>query len=137
MWAFGDSSARRAGCAALVAILAILAVGLLAVGQARAATASVSITSPTESSTVKGTVKITATAAAGAGDHVNTVVFYDGPSTIGTFDCEGAQPCVATESWSATGLSGTHSLTARAFTAEGGSATSAAVSVSVESPPPS
>ncbi len=140
MWALDWYSTRlaRVGAGALTAAgIAFALVLLLGVASAHAAaTASVAITSPTEGSTVKGTVTITAVASAGAGDHPTSVVFDDGASEIGSVDCEGSNPCTATERWHASGLSGTHTLTAHAYTEEGGSAASAGVSVDVVSPPP-
>jgi hypothetical protein len=79
---------------------------------------------------------IHATATAGAGDHPTTVIFYDGVNQIGSYNCETQQPCTASTSWPATGLSGTHSLTAKVSTGGGLSSTSPPVTVMVISPPP-
>jgi hypothetical protein len=110
----------------------------LAPGAARAETPppTVAITGPTEGSMVKGVVTIDATARAGAGDHIGSISFYDGVNHIGDYYCENQESCTASVHWEATGLSGPHSLTARADTEAGLSTTSAPVTVTVVSPPP-
>jgi len=98
---------------------------------------TIALTSPAQGATVKGVVTITATANAGSGDTPTSVAFYDGVNHIGEdYDCENQDPCMASIKWEATGLSGTHSLTARVETNEGLSSTSAPVQVIVTSPPP-
>ena len=95
-----------------------------------------SITAPAADSTVKGTVAVTASAAAVDGDTMASITFYDGVDQIGTGTCQSQPTCTASVSWKATGLSGQHSLTARARTSTSLTTTSAAVLVNVESPPP-
>lgn len=85
---------------------------------------------------VKGTVTVTATAAAGSGDYVSSITIYDGVNSVGSGSCQSQPTCTVSVNWKATGLTGQHSLTARASTGAGLSTTSAAVVVNVESPPP-
>jgi Bacterial Ig domain len=99
-------------------------------------TPTISITSPTAGSTVMGDVTITATATAGPGDYPNYISYRDGVNDIGSTNCEGQRTCTTSIKWPATGLSGQHTLTAYVATSEGGSATSAPVTVTVVSPPP-
>jgi Bacterial Ig domain len=118
----------------LLFALVVAAVGL-ASGQAFAA--SVSITSPSAGATVKGTVAITAQATANGGDTMSSITFYDGVNFIGSISCQGQQSCTATINWRATGLTGAHTLTARTDTRNNDRTTSAGVTVTVETPPPS
>jgi hypothetical protein len=97
---------------------------------------SVSVTTPTNGSTVKGTVTVTASATAGSGDSMSSISFYDGVNYINDGSCQGQSTCTVSVQWKATGLSGQHSLTARAYTNAGLSSTSGAAVVNVESPPP-
>lgn len=103
---------------------------------------TVAITAPSAGSTVEGLVTIAATATAGAGENVTSITFYDGANRIEGYECqERQQSCTASIKWEATGLSGVHSLTARAQTSgveisENQSATSAPVAVTVVSPAP-
>jgi hypothetical protein len=97
---------------------------------------AIAITSPGAGETVKGTVHVEATATASAGDYPTAIVFYDGVNEIARVNCQNQQSCTASVEWHATGLSGQHSLTAEAETNEGAKATSAAVPVTVVSPPP-
>lgn len=103
---------------------------------ARPAAPTIVIVSPTSGATVEGNVRITATSTAGAGDVPTSITFYDGVNNIGTEQCEGQQTCTTSIEWEATGLSGSHALTAGVTTEEGLSTTSAPVSVTVLSPPP-
>jgi hypothetical protein len=105
-------------------------------GSSTASPPSVAITSPTSNSTVKGTVTVTASATAGAGDYMSKISIYDGANHVGDGDCNDQPSCVVSVQWKATGLSGQHSLTAKAYSEEGLSTTSVAVPVNVESPPP-
>ncbi len=129
---------QRLQAPVLVALLASvwLLAALPSAARSQPSAPTIAITSPATGATVKGTVAITATATAGAGDHPSEVVFYDGVNDIGDVDCQSQQSCVASINWHATGLSGQHSLTARVQTEEGLSATSVAVVVTVVSPPP-
>jgi Bacterial Ig domain len=95
---------------------------------------TIAITSPSAGETVKGTVRIEATATAGAGEYPRYIAFYDGVNEIATEDCQDQQSCTASVEWSATGLSGQHSLTAKVETNEDIAATSTAVIVTVVSP---
>jgi Bacterial Ig domain len=124
-------TAVRIGVAALAALLL-----LPATAYASSPTPSVAIVSPAQGATVKGTVAIEATATAGAGDTMNEIEVFDGANEVGNFGCEDQPTCRGTVQWRATGLSGTHTLTARAYGLAGGSATSVPVSVTVVSPPP-
>lgn len=88
---------------------------------------TVSITSPAANATLAaGTVAITATAAAGAGFNLTiaSVQFFVDGTSVGT-----AMTSPYTVNWTA--AAGTHSLTAKATDNVGGSATSAAVMVTV------
>jgi hypothetical protein len=122
------------------ATLSLIVVCLLALAFASTAIAAsaptVTITSPVVGATVKGTVRIEADATAGAGAYPTGVTFYDGVNEIEHVRCEAQQSCIATTEWNATGLSGQHSLTAEVETNEGATARSAAVPVTVISPPP-
>jgi hypothetical protein len=97
---------------------------------------TIAITSPGAGETVKGTVHIEATATANPGAYPTYIEFYDGVNEIARVDCQDQQSCTVSAEWPATGLSGQHSLTAEAETNEGATATSAAVPVTVVSPPP-
>lgn len=98
---------------------------------------AIAITSPVASATVKGTVRIEATATASPGDYPTSIAFYDGVNNIGSMNCQKQQSCSTSVEWHATGLSGQHELTARVETNEDQSAASAVVMVTVVSPPPS
>ncbi len=121
-----------------VGLLSVVAALSLAPLTARGASSppTIAITGPTEGSTVKGAVTIDAIGRASAGDHLTTISFYDGVNHIGDFECENQESCTASIKWEATGLSGSHTLTAQANTSDGSSATSAPVTVTVVSPPP-
>jgi hypothetical protein len=97
---------------------------------------TVAITSPSAGATVKGTVTVTATATSAAGDYMSSIAIYDGVNSVGSDSCQSQVTCTASVNWAATGLSGSHSLTARARSGSGETSTSAAVVVNVESPPP-
>ena len=97
---------------------------------------TVAITAPAANATVKGTVAITAQATAGSGDTMSGITFYDGANSIGSSNCQSQPTCTVTVQWRATGLSGAHTLEARATGNAGGSATSTDVVVTVVSPPP-
>lgn len=103
---------------------------------AAASPPSVTITSPTAGATVKGTVRVEATATASPGDYPTNITFYDGVNEIGQASCQGQQSCTGSVEWQATGLSGQHSLTAHVDTNENQSATSQPVVVTVVSPSP-
>jgi hypothetical protein len=125
----------------LLTIAALLCIAGAATPQAHAEGPApvVAITSPIAGSTVKGTVTITAKATAtGASDHPTSITFYDGANEIGFVSCgnSGQRECTVSESWRATGDTGTHTLTATADTNENSSATSEPVMVTVLSPPP-
>jgi hypothetical protein len=117
--------------------VATLALALCCAPAASAASPpSVSILKPEAAATVQGTVTVEATATASPGDYPTHIAFFDGATQIGVANCPGLETCVVSIEWHATGLSGPHSLTATAQTNEGQHATSAAVAVSVVSPPP-
>ncbi len=97
---------------------------------------TIAIVAPGSGETVKGTVQVEATAIAGPGEYPRDITFYDGVNQIATVDCQAQQSCAASAEWPATGLSGQHSLTAVVETNEGATATSAAIAVTVLSPPP-
>lgn len=99
---------------------------------------TVTITSPTTSSTVKGTITVSVSAATDPSqkDYPTGMEVYDGVNEIGSIGCQGQQTCQGTVTWKATGLSGSHTLTANVRTNNGLSVTSAAVVVTVVSPPP-
>lgn len=97
---------------------------------------TVAISSPTQSSTVEGTVKVVASATASAGQTIDSIAFYDGANEIGGGECEAQPTCEASVQWKATGLSGTHTLTARAYQSDESSGTSSPVAVTVVSPDP-
>ena len=122
------------GATAALFIATFLSLGALALGASSPPT--ISITAPTAGSTVKGTVAITATATAASGDTMYSVSFYDGANRIGGANCNNQASCNPTYNWDATGLSGTHTLTAVANANSGGSTTSAPVTVTIVSPPP-
>jgi Bacterial Ig domain len=123
------------GWPAVQGVLAAVALLVVLPGSALAAP-TVSITSPTQGATVKGTVTVTAQANAGAGDTMSSVTFYDGVRFIGSSSCQSQATCLASVQWPATGLTGQHTLTARASTSNSQSTTSAGVNVTVETPPP-
>jgi hypothetical protein len=118
---------------AILAVLIVLAFGTAPA--ARAAAPSITIVSPTAGSTVKGTITLEVTATAASGDHPQSISLYDGSNYIGEEYCESQQTCTASIKWDATGLSGTHKLSATVRTAEAETAT-AYVEVTIVSPPP-
>ncbi len=121
-------------------VLTVASFASLALGTtASADPATILVTSPTQGSTVEGTVKVTASASASAssGEHIESISFFDGVNEIGTTECENQPTCAASIEWKATGLSGVHTLTARANQSGSESTTSAPVNVTVVSPPPS
>ena len=69
-------------------------------------------------------------------DYPTSITFYDGVNNIGYVSCQGQQTCQGQLKWHATGLSGIHTLTARASTNRSLSATSAPTTVTVVSPSP-
>ena len=99
---------------------------------------TVAITAPTNGSTVKGTVVVSASGATDPSqvDYPTGISFYDGVNEIGSINCQGQQTCQGSISWKATGLSGVHTLTARMHTDNGLSVTSPGVAVNVLSPSP-
>ncbi len=99
---------------------------------------TVSITTPSNGATVAGTVTVSASGATAPSqkDYPTSIEVYDGVNEIGTIECQGQQTCQGSVTWKATGLTGTHSLTAKIHTDNGLSVTSAAVAVTVLSPPP-
>jgi hypothetical protein len=99
---------------------------------------SVSITTPSSGATVAGTVTVAASGATdpSQNDYPTSITVYDGVNEIDTFDCQGQQTCQGSVTWKATGLTGTHSLTATIHTDNGLSVTSPAVEVTVVSPAP-
>ncbi len=89
----------------------------------------VSITAPAASSTVQGTVSITGTATAQGGNAISSVQFLVDGTPVGAADT--TSPYSA--SWATTTVAdGTHQLTAKVVAADGQTATSAAVSVTVK-----
>jgi Bacterial Ig domain len=112
--------------------------------RAQATYPTVSITSPTDGSTVEGVVGITISAAvdpAGTDYPATIWATLDGQplATSSYHGCSnplGAKTCTLTLDWDAIGLTGSHTLTATTYTGNGGSATSQPVSVHVQSPPP-
>jgi hypothetical protein len=85
---------------------------------------------------VEGTVTIEATASSAPGEpYPENITFDNGADSIGEASCEQEQVCTGSVKWSATGLSGAHSLTATVHV-EGEAITSAPVMVNVVSPPP-
>jgi hypothetical protein len=125
---------------ALTILSASILLSLLATQPAWAADPpppTVAITAPAANATVKGTVTLSAQATAGSGDTMYTVSFFDGVNSIGSFSCDTAQTsCAATVKWGATGLTGQHTITARATGESGVHADSAGVMVTVLTPPP-
>jgi hypothetical protein len=118
-------------------LLTVVWLSLVPADAVAASPPTIAIASPVASATVKGTVRVEATAMASSGDYPTSLAFYDGVNKIGSMSCQKQQSCSAFVEWHATGLSGQHELTAQAETNEGQSATSAAVMVTVVSPPPS
>ncbi len=118
-----------AGCAALAIALAGPAI-------ASADAPTVAISSPTQGSTVEGTVKVVANATASSGQKIDSIAFYDGANQIGEGECEAQPTCETSVQWKATGLSGTHTLTAKAYQSDESSSTSSPVAVTVVSPTP-
>lgn len=100
---------------------------------------TVRITSPAGGSTVKGTVDIAASAATDPSqeDYPTGISFYDGVNRIGNVECQGQRTCEGEVEWHATGLSGSHTLTASVSTHRDLSVTSEPVTVTVVSPSPS
>jgi hypothetical protein len=98
---------------------------------------TVTITSPSAGSTVEGQISIEVSSATDPRlhDYPTGVQVYDGVNQIGSFGCQGQQTCQGAVQWNATGLTGTHSLSARVHTNAGASATSA-IDVTVLSPGP-
>ncbi|MGA2471513.1 MAG: Ig-like domain-containing protein [Solirubrobacteraceae bacterium] len=99
---------------------------------------AVSITSPSAGATVEGNVTVSAAAETDPSqdDFPGNITFYDGFSRIGSVSCRQQEACQVSLTWNATGLSGTHALTAQVTTQTGVSATSAPVDVTVDSPGP-
>jgi hypothetical protein len=85
---------------------------------------TVSMTSPANGSAVRGDVTVSASASDNVG--VAKVQFFDGAQSIGT-DTTAPFSVI----WRASNLSGTHTLTAKAFDAAGNFATSAAITTTV------
>src|SRR5262249_58329870 len=76
---------------------------------------------------VSGTVAVTATAAAAMGYHISSVQFFDGATSLGT-----VMSAPYTVNWDTTKVAnGSHTLTAKATDNINGTATSAAVMVTV------
>lgn len=89
---------------------------------------TVSITSPTDGTTLPAPGEVTITAEASVtGSTIDLVEFFNGAASLGTDD---SAPFSVTVNLAA----GTHSLTARATSAAGASTTSAAVAVTVNTP---
>lgn len=129
------SRLRRGLSVFVLAMATALAVGFSCMPSiADASAPSVSITSPTPGTTVKGTVSISATATAAAGDYITSISIYDGVNYVGYVNCHDQQTCAGSVQWQATGLSGQHTLTAKASANAGGSTTSAADTVNVVTP---
>jgi hypothetical protein len=99
---------------------------------------TVSITSPSSGSTVKGNVVIAISGATNPSqvEYPTSIIVYDGVNQIGEIRCQGQQTCAGSITWHATGLSGQHVLTAKIETNRSLTVTSAATTVTVESPPP-
>jgi len=87
---------------------------------------SVAITSPSNGSTVSGTVGVSVSATSSAG--INRVELYVDGVLSGT-----AYSAPYSFAWNTTGLSGSHSLVSKAYDPNGNNATSAAQSVSIAS----
>jgi hypothetical protein len=100
---------------------------------------TVTIASPSAGATVEGTVTVVANAATDPSqdDYPTEIDLYDGVNHIGHVDCQGQQTCQGQVEWLATGLTGTHTLTAVLTTHRGLSVTSPPVTVTVLSPAPS
>jgi Bacterial Ig domain len=99
---------------------------------------TVTITSPTGGSTVKGNVAVSVSGATdpSQSDYPTSIVVYDGVNEVGTIHCQEQQTCQGSVTWHATGLSGPHSLSAKLSTDNGLSVRSASVPVTVLSPAP-
>jgi hypothetical protein len=99
---------------------------------------TVQIASPSAGSTVEGTVAVTAHAATDPSqeDYPTEIKVYDGVNDIGHIECQGQRTCEGQVEWQATGLTGTHTLTAVVYTKRDLSVTSSPVNVTVLSPPP-
>lgn len=99
---------------------------------------TVSITTPSNGSTVKGTVTVSVSGATDPSqvEYPTSITIYDGVNNIGSISCQGQPTCQGSVSWHATGLSGPHVLTAKMSTDNSLSVTSPAVTVTVVSPPP-
>jgi hypothetical protein len=100
---------------------------------------SVSVTSPTAGSIVKGdvTVAVSGETAPSQNEYPTELYVYDGVNQVGSVRCQGQRTCTGTVTWHATGLSGAHTLTARIETSRELSTTSSGVAVNVVTPPPS
>jgi hypothetical protein len=99
---------------------------------------TVSITSPAAGSTVAGAIVVTASAATDPSqtDYPTSIVLSDGANSLGTVSCQAQSTCQGSAKWNATGLSGTHTLTATVQTHTGLTATAPPVAVTVLSPGP-
>jgi hypothetical protein len=99
---------------------------------------TVQITSPGSSATVEGTINVLASAATDPSqvDYPTEIKVYDGVNGIGRVSCQGQRTCQGQVEWKATGLTGTHALTATVSTNRNVSVTSAPVDVTVLSPAP-
>jgi hypothetical protein len=99
---------------------------------------NVQITSPSAGATLEGTVTVVADAATDPSqdDYPTEITFYDGVNEIGRIECQGQRTCQGQVEWAATGLTGTHALTATVSTNRDLSVTSDPVNVTVLSPPP-
>jgi hypothetical protein len=93
---------------------------------------AVSITAPTNSSTVSGTTAITATASATAPASISSVIFYLDGSVLGSSSSTSSP----SYSWNTATPNGSHTLTAVATDNYGNTATSSAVTVIVSNAVP-
>ena len=133
MSAWPARSLRALACAAL----SLTVLGLCAANASSAPPPpTVVITAPAAGATVKGTVTVTAQATAGTGDTMSSISFYDGVNSITSGSCQSQPTCTVTIQWHATGLTGPHTLEARANSSAGGTTHSAGVLVSVQTPSP-
>jgi hypothetical protein len=128
----------RSGLALVGAVVLVVSSGLPRAGADTYPQATVN--SPADGSTVGGTVTIDATGATDpAGTDVpSTLEFHVDGSDQFDFACDGTSTsCHGTYDWDTTGLSGQHSISVVVDTANGATAESSPVTVTVNNPGPS
>lgn len=99
---------------------------------------TVHVTSPIGGTHVEGTVMVSAEASTDPSqdEYPTEIRVYDGVNELGGVHCQAQRVCQGQVEWPATGLSGTHVLSAKVDTSRGIEAASPEVDVTVLSPAP-